>query len=94
VEKRSIIKDPSPKRPEKGLTLIITAEERGPGASGPLPGVVYPFTVYIFLLIREVPLEFVEISAILSVRINSGHYLVRQPVNVFETPYQKLNKSG
>jgi hypothetical protein len=94
VERRSIIKDPSRKRPERGLTLIITAEERGPGSSGPFPGIIYPFTVYIFLLIREVPLEFVEISAVLSVRTDTGHYLVRQPVNTFETPYQKFNKGG
>lgn len=94
MERKSLIKDPATKRPERGVTLIVTAEEGLAGASGSIPGIVYPFTVYIFLLIREVPLEFIEISAVLAVQTDSGHYLVRQPVNIFDNPDQRDWRSG
>jgi hypothetical protein len=90
VDKKTGIKDPAFKRPERGLTLIVTAEERGPGPTGPVQGIVYPSTIYIFLLIREVPLEFIEVSAILSVRTEWGnHYFIRRPVEIVENPYEE-----
>lgn len=88
MEKKLVIRDPYTKRPERGLTLIIIAEERGPEGDGPVDGIIYPFTSYLFLLIREVPVAFVEISAVLAINTQRGHCVfIRIPVHVVNETY-------